>query len=201
MTFNDLIFSCVGDMIETRQATAGVGGGLLRGRRYIIVVLRLRGALYRSPIRRLGGVLQFLLCIFRLGRIALDGLFCAGIVSAVSLASVGIGIRCFRVDSHIVFRLLDIPGFRGRRSAAVRVHHHIALLGAAGRERGVGDLIFAEAAHDHNNQHSADGEATGHRQPFLRIVLHCLDSSFFCWPRFWRKRSAHDSRRLRRVRL
>lgn len=34
-----LIFPCIGDMIETRQAAAGVGRGLFRGRRYIIVVL------------------------------------------------------------------------------------------------------------------------------------------------------------------
>ena len=144
------------------------------------MILRLRGTLDRGSIRCLGGVLQFFLCIFRFYRVALDGLLCAGKIRAVSLASVGIGIRGFRVNGHIISRLLTIIEFCRRLGTAVRVHHYIALLGAAGRERVIGDLVFAEAACDHSNQDCADHKTSGHGQPLLGILRHRLDSSFFC---------------------
>ena len=144
------------------------------------MILRLRSTLDRSPIRRLGGVLQFILCIFGFDRVRLNGLLCAGKISAVSIIGVGTGIRGFRVNGHIISRLLVIPGFCGRRGTAVRVHHYIALLGAAGREQVIGDLVFAEAACDHSNQDCADHKTSGHGQPLLGILRHRLDSSFFC---------------------
>ena len=69
-----------------------------------------------------------------------------------------------------------------------------------GRERGVGGLIFAEAAP--RSQQPAP-RAQMARQPatvshFFVLFFHCLDSSFSVGRATGGKRSAHDSRRLRR---